>query len=105
MITALVQFTLPQPLPIKKACEVFSGSAQKYREIHGLIRKYYILSQDGRTAGGVYLWDSKEDANLLYTEEWKQFIFDKYGVLPSVTYFESPVIVDNIIGKILTDED
>jgi hypothetical protein len=105
MITALVQFTLPQPISRQKAREVFSGSAQKYREIHGLIRKYYILSEDGSTAGGMYLWDSKEDAKLLYTEEWKQFIFDKYGVLPLVTYFECPVIVDNVIGEILTDED
>lgn len=104
MITALVQFILPQSLSREKAREVFSGTAQKYREIHGLIRKYYILSQDGRTAGGVYLWNSEEDAKRLYTDEWKQFIFDKYGVLPSVTYFESPVIVDNVTGQIITDE-
>ena len=105
MITALVQFILPQPLSREKAREVFSGTAQKYREIHGLIRKYYILSQDGGAAGGVYLWNSQEDAERLYTDEWKQFILNKYGVLPSVTYFESPVIVDNVIGEIVTDDD
>lgn len=105
MITALVQFKLLQPLSREKAREVFLGSAPKYREIHGLIRKYYILSQDGGTAGGVYLWNSREDAERLYTDEWKQFILDKYGALPSVTYFESPVIVDNASGEIVTDQD
>jgi hypothetical protein len=105
MITALVQFTLLQPLSRKKAREIFSGTAPKYRKVHGLIRKYYILSQDGETAGGVYLWNSREDAEKLYTDEWKQFIFDKYGALPSVTYFESPVIVDNVTGEIITDDD
>ncbi len=104
MITALVQFKLPQPLSREKARELFSGSAPNYREIHGLIRKYYILSRDGGTAGGVYLWNSQEDAERLYTDEWKQFILDKYGSLPSVTYFESPVIVDNVAGEILTDD-
>jgi len=103
MITALVQFKLPQPLSREKACEIFSSTAPKYREIHGLIRKYYVLSQDGGTAGGVYLWNSQEDAEHLYTDEWKKFILDKYGALPSVTYFESPVIVDNTIGEIVTD--
>ena len=49
-------------------------------------------------------WNSQEDAERLYTDEWKQFIFDKYGALPSVTYFESPVIVDNTIGEIITDD-
>ena len=105
MITAIIQFKLPQPLSREEAREVFSGTAPKYREIHGLVRKYYVLSQDGRTAGGVYLWNSQKDAERLYTDEWKQFIFDKYGVLPSVTYFESPVIVDNTIGEIITDND
>ncbi len=104
MITTLVQFKLPQPLSREKAREIFSGTAPKYRGIRGLIRKYYILSQDGETAGGMYLWESQEDAERLYTDEWKQFIFDKYGVLPSVAYFESPVIVDNATGEIITDE-
>ena len=66
MITALVQFKLPQPITREKAREVFSGTAPKYREIEGLIRKYYLLSKDGGTAGGVYLWKSQEDAERLY---------------------------------------
>ena len=105
MITALIQFKLPQPISREKAREIFSSTAPKYRKTHGLIRKYYILSQDGGTAGGVYLWNSQKDAERLYSDEWKQFIFDKYGAFPSVTYFETSVIVDNVIGEIVTDTD
>ena len=104
MVTTVVQFRLPQPISREKARELFSSTAPKYKEIQGLIRKYYLLSRDGGTAGGVYLWDSLEDAERLYTDEWKKFILDKYGALPSVTYFESPVIVDNIIKEIITDQ-
>lgn len=103
MITALVQFKLPQSITIGRAREVFSGTAPKYREVAGLIRKYYVLSPDGEAAGGVYLWKSREDAERLYTEDWKKFIKDKYGAEPSVTYFESPVVVDNASGTIVTD--
>lgn len=103
MITALVQFKLPQPLTREKAREIFSGTAPKYREIRGLIRKYYVLSKDGGTAGGVYLWKSQEDAERLYTDEWRKFIHDKYGAEPSVIYFDSPVVVDNAAGEIVTD--
>jgi len=102
MITALVQFTLPQPISREKAREIFSSTAPKYREIQGLVRKYYVLSLDGKIAGGVYLWNSQADADQLYTDEWKKFIFDKYGTLPSVTCFETPVIVDNTAGEIVT---
>ena len=103
MITALVQFKLPQPLSRDKARDAFSGTAPSYRKIQGLIRKYYVLSEDGTTAGGVYLWHSRKEAERLYTDEWKQFIFDNYGALPSVTFFETPVIVDNAAGEIVTD--
>jgi hypothetical protein len=104
MITALVQFKLPQPITLDKAREIFSSTAPKYREVHGLIRKYYLLSEDGETAGGVYLWRSRDDAEQLYTDDWRRFIAEKYGAEPSVQYFASPVIVDNLSGEILKDD-
>ena len=103
MITALVQFKLPQPLTRQQAREIFCSTAPKYREVPGLLRKYYLLSKDGVTAGGVYLWESEEDAARLYTDEWKKFIREKYGAAPSITDFESPVVVDNVVGVIVTD--
>ena len=103
MITALVQFRLPKPLSRDEAQEIFLSTAPRYRDFQGLIRKYYVLSEDGVTAGGVYLWQSRKDAERLYTDEWKKFIVEKYGSEPSVTYFESPIIVDNLTGEILQD--
>ena len=103
MMTALVQFKLPQPVTRTKAQELFAGTAPKYREISGLIRKYYLLSEDGGTAGGIYLWKSKKDAEALYTKEWMNFIRERYGAEPSVTYFESPVVVDNVANEIVSD--
>ncbi len=101
MITALVQFKLPQPVTPDQARDMFSSTAPKYREIQGLIRKYYVLSEDGGTGGGVYLWRSREDAEKLYTADWKNFILEKYGTEPSIAYFETPVIVDNLVGEII----
>ena len=103
MIAALVQIKLPNPISREAARETFLSTAPNYREEKGLIRKHYILSQDGATAGGVYIWDSHADAERLYTKEWRDFILEKYGSLPSVTYFENPVIVDNVSGDILSN--
>ena len=103
MITALVQFKLPQPVTREKAQEIFISTAPKYRETPGLIRKYYLLSEDSRTAGGVYLRKSKKDAEALYTNEWGSYIREKYGASPKVTYFESPVVVDNVANEIVSD--
>jgi len=103
MITALVQFRLPQPVTREKARQLFVGSAPKYREASGLIRKYYLLSEDGATAGGVYLWKSRKDAAGLHTKEWESVIRERYGAQPTITYFESPVVVDNLTNEIISD--
>jgi hypothetical protein len=104
MITALVRFKLPEPLTRDQAQQIFLSTAPKYRGVQGLIRKYYILSEDGKTAGAVYLWRSRDDAKRLYTDDWKKFVLEKYRSEPSITYFESPVVVDNLVGEILKDE-
>ena len=103
MITALVQFKLPKPMTRDEAQEVFSTTAPRYRDPQGLIRKYYVLSEDGGTAGGVYLWQSREEAEQLYTDDWRKFILEKYGSEPRITYFETPIIVDNLTGEIVRD--
>ena len=104
MVTAFVQIKIMKTVSRDKAKELALNSAPRYREVQGLIRKYYILSEDGKTAGGVYLWKSREDAERLYTEEWKKYIEEIYGSKPSITYFQSYVVVDNKIGEIVKDE-
>lgn len=101
MITALVQFRLAAPMSVDEARRAFLGSAPKYRDLAGLLRKHYVLSEDGRTAGGIYLWRSRADAERVYDEAWRAFVTDKYGAPPSVTWFETPVIVDNVAGEIV----
>ena len=103
MITTIVQIKGPTPMSLDKARAVFTSTAPRYREVPGLIRKYYLLSEDGNTAGGVYLWESRGAAEAMYNPEWYAFIRDKYEVDPQVTYFESPVVVDNLTAEIISD--
>lgn len=104
MITAITTFKLPKPITRDEARKIFLSTAPKYQGVAGLVRKVYVLSQDGGTAGGIYLWKSQADADAMYTESWKAFVREKYGTEPSVTYLESPVVVDNVSHEILADE-
>jgi hypothetical protein len=103
MITTVVIFKLPAPVSREKAKELYAGTAPKYQQFDGLIRKYYLLSEDGGTGGGVYLWKSKTQADKLFTPEWRQFIKDRYGAEPVISYFETPVLVDNLTGEVSLD--
>ena len=88
---------------LEEAKAIFQSTAPRYQSQPGLIRKYYVLSEDGMTAGGVYLWQSREAADALYTDEWRAFVTGKYGTPPQVVYMACPVVVDNTTRQILVD--
>ncbi len=104
MITVIVEFKLPQPISSQQAREIFLSTAPKYQGLQGLIRKYYFLAPDGSRAGGVYLWQSREEADRLYTGKWRAFIREKYGSDPVLSYLETPVVVDNLTNQILSSD-
>jgi hypothetical protein len=103
MITAIVEFKLPRAITNLQAREIFLSTAPKYQGMPGLIRKYYFLTPDGSTAGGIYLWESRDDADRQYTAEWKAFVRGKYGSEPVVKYLETPVVVDNVSNEIISN--
>jgi hypothetical protein len=102
MITTLVQFQLPSPITLAEATRRFESSAPKYQNIPGLIRKYYIRSEDGRVAGGIYLWETRAAAERVYNGEWRERVETLYGAKPSIAWVDSPVIVDNLAGGAIT---
>lgn len=104
MIIAVTTFTLPNPISREEARNIFLGTAPKYRGVPGLFRKHYLLSEDGMMAGGVYLWNSRAEAEAMYTDAWRAFVREKYGTEPVITYYDSPVVVDNVARQILADE-
>jgi hypothetical protein len=103
MITAIVRFKLPATVDAAKAAEAFRGSAPNYRGLAGLIRKYYLFDAESHTGGGCYLWESRAAAELVYNAEWRSMITERYGAPPEISYFETPVVVDNTIGKTILD--
>jgi hypothetical protein len=104
MITVITSFQLPKPITRDEARKLFLSAAPRYQEVAGLLRKYYVLSQDGSSGGGIYLWNSRAEAEAMYTESWKALARETYGADPSITYFESPVVVDNVMHEIISDE-
>lgn len=101
MIVAIVTFELGAPSTPAEMSKTFQSTAPKYREVAGLLRKNYFLSEDGRRAGGIYVWATRADADKLYTDDWKAFVEGKYGAPPRIEYLHSPVMVDNRDGTIL----
>ena len=69
-------------------------SVPKYEGIDGLIRKYYVSSEDKKIGGGIYLWESREKAESWYDQGWVDRITDAFGS-PTLEYLECGIVVDN----------
>lgn len=94
MFVAIVQ------IPVAKrsreaAIDAARKSAPTYTALgaKGLLRKYYINGEAG--GGGVYLWKSEAAARAWYTLDWEKQMETRFGAKPTVTYYDSHVVVDN----------
>ena len=102
MMTAIVQFSLPTPISLEEAARAFEATAPKYQGRRGLVRKNTLCSEDGRRAGGVDLWETRSAAEAVYNGEWKARVKQLYGSEPEISWFDTPVILDNQAGGAIT---
>lgn len=102
MTTVIIQYALPPGAPIDAVKSGFLKVAPFFQVPPGLLRKYFLLSEDGATGGGVYLWTSRQAAHDFSETTIRPMIKEKFHVEPSITYFEAPVIVDNVSSQFLS---
>jgi hypothetical protein len=94
MITAIVRYKLPPSIDHDACLAHFTKISPEFRELNGLISKHFIWSESG-TAGGVYQWQTLEDAKAFYDGPWRQGIIDRYGMEPQIEFFTVFALTDN----------
>jgi len=103
MITSIIRYQLPAGVPTEVIKQGFLEVAPKFKRPSSLLRKYFLISEDRKTGGGVYLWKSMEQARTFSEGLLRPMIRDKFKVEPSIEYFDAPVIVDNVTSEIIAD--
>ena len=103
MITAVVTAPIPDGFTNEKYAENVKKIADRFRAIPGLVRKNFLFSEEQGLAGGVYLWESREAAEACYAEggPWREAFISVFGVQPQIAFFDTPVVVDNVVGEIV----
>jgi len=99
VITATVRYKLPPQIDYAACREHFHEIAPGFREVKGLISKHFILSEGG-WAGGVYQWESFEDAKAFYSGPWLDGIVQRYGMHPHIDFYEVLALTDNARGTV-----
>jgi hypothetical protein len=95
MLVAIVSFQLPEATTAEEMSGPFNAAVPLFQKVPGLLRKYFYVSEDGRRAGGVYVWASRADADRLYGGEWRPMVEAKFGGPPTIDFLDSPVMIDN----------
>jgi hypothetical protein len=95
MITVITRFAVPASINASQMHAGFTQIAPAFRNVPGLIRKQFLLSADGHTAGGVYLWEEEESARTFMQRRVAPMIREKYQVEPTIEFYHSPVQVEN----------
>lgn len=96
MIGALVLFDLDQPISQANMQKQSESIAPMYQGKPGLLTKHFVSRDGGTRVGGFYLWESRELAEALYTNErWLSEARQAFGSDPDIVWFDCPVVVDN----------
>ena len=102
MIIALVQIPLDGPKRDHAFVAQQSLEATRiFHKVKGLRRKYFLNSEAG--GGGVYEFATREDAEAWFNEGWADWMEGRFGVRPTLTLFDNPVVLDNDAGEVRVD--
>jgi hypothetical protein len=96
LTTVITRFAVPAEVNASDMRGDFAQAAPAFRNVPHLLRKQFLLSPDGRTAGGIYLWENEEAARTFMQQRIAPMIRDKFRVEPTIEFYDSPVIVENV---------
>jgi hypothetical protein len=99
MISELVMFDLPEGMTRAEIVQGMREVAPAWRRNPDLIRKTFLYDPANSRTGALYLWKNRAAAEAAHDAAWRQRVMDRYGSVPTLQYFETPLVVDNALGE------
>lgn len=102
MITEYVLFRLPPGITRDEVVAGMHEVAPRWRAEPNLVRKTFVYDAEAGQAGAFYLWNDRASAEAAHDAAWRQRIRDAYGSEPEIRYFDTPLVVDNALGRLVS---
>ena len=100
MITELVFFDLPKGISREEVLARYKQTAPAWSKNDDLVCKFYFFDAAKSQGGGVYIWRTRDAAFRWHGEEYRTRIRALYGSEPKMTYFDTLVVVDNVLKQV-----
>jgi len=75
-------------LGAKELAHCFQKDLDLFKDVPGLIEKYYIAEDNTSATGGIYIFESKSARSAFWNSELAKSIPGRYGVIPDTLRVE-----------------
>ena len=101
MIIVIVTFKISPDITESILKEKFMESSGMYKDTPGLIRKNYLSDIKNNTAGGVYCFDTLENAKNWFDDKRIDWLAQRYSK-PEIKFYNNPIVIDNVSKEIIS---
>jgi hypothetical protein len=95
MIVELVVFKAPEGATWQSILADARTTVARWSANPDLVRKHYLVSDDGRMCAGLYIWPSRDAARQAHDADWIAGVERRTGAPPTITYFDLMMVLDN----------
>jgi hypothetical protein len=100
MIVELVTFKAAPGADWEAILADVRATIPRWRANLQLVRKHYLLSEDGKECAGLYIWPARAAAEAAHDAAWRAAVEKRTGAPPAIRYFELQMVLDNEAGTV-----
>jgi hypothetical protein len=100
VIVELVTFKAPAGADWQGILADARPTVPRWQSNPDLVRKHYLVSEDGQGCAGLYIWPSRAAAEQAHDAAWRASIEQRTGSTPHIAYFSLMMLVDNEAGTV-----
>lgn len=102
MITVIVKYETPKSYTLEEITGMLRyGAENMFKGMPHLYNKQLCFDVETNQGMSVYLWDSKENAEKFFNEQFLEQFQQSMGTIPTVEFYKNIVTVDNRAGDVI----
>jgi heme-degrading monooxygenase HmoA len=90
-VSTIVTVNTPAGVSKARLVQEFQAAVPSYQAVPGLLRKHFIITDDGKF-GGIYHWKDRASADQWFTDAWKARVRKTYGSDATLEWFDTAIL-------------
>jgi heme-degrading monooxygenase HmoA len=92
-VATLVLIRTPAGVTRERLGAELQGAVAAHRAIPGLLRKHFLIGDNGASFGGLYLWQDEASARAWLNDAWHERVKKTYGQAAAIDWFDTPILL------------